>query len=189
MTAMTAIVIGMQTCAIEGCGRKVRSRGWCNAHYLRWYFHGDPNAKYNQRDEPPADRFATKLRPTATGCIEWTGTVTPKGYGLFYDGTKMVAAHRWAYQQTISPIPDGLQIDHLCRNRRCVNVAHLEVVTAKENQARSPFDPERRTHCPSGHEYTDANTYRRPGTNSRACRACHKRRNEVYQAKLRSGRR
>lgn len=72
-----------------------------------------------------------------TGCWEWDGTLSVEGYGVFRENYRQIKAHRWTYEQFVGPIPDGLTIDHLCRNRRCVNPAHLEPVTAGENARRS----------------------------------------------------
>jgi hypothetical protein len=157
-------------CAIEGCDRPVRSRGWCNRHYQRWYLHGDPEVIYSNKGKPPIVRFTEKYEVQQSGCWLWTGTTTRKGYGMFWPTAKATPAHRWSYEHFVGPIPEGLQLDHLCRVRNCVNPEHLEPVTAKENQIRSPFNPEARTHCPRDHEYTPDNTYVYQGR--RSCRAC-----------------
>ena len=85
----------------------------------------------------------------------------------------MVGAHRFAYELLIGPIPDGLQIDHLCRVPLCVNVAHLEPVTNRVNTVRGKAGLRQRTktHCPRGHAYDAANTRLYKG--GRYCRACH----------------
>lgn len=125
------------------------------------------------RREPPEPRFLRKVTKTDT-CWLWTGGNTGTGYGCFHDGERNRLVHRWAYEYYVGPIPMGLQIDHLCRVRNCVNPGHLEAVTPWENVMRSTSITAvnaRKTHCPSGHEYNDANTYRRKD-GARNCRIC-----------------
>jgi hypothetical protein len=171
-----------EVCAVVGCSLPERSRGWCNKHYQRWYNHGDPLAVRNNRGKSPLERFMEKVDRTGS-CWLWTGTISRKGYGMFWPTAKGTPAHRWSYEHYVGPIPDGLQIDHLCRVRHCVNPAHLEPVTSKENQVRSPFNPAARTHCPQGHPYDEENTYRHPD-NRRACRTCAAAARAAYQARL-----
>ena len=90
----------------------------------------------------------------------------------------MAGAHRVAYELLIGPIPAGLELDHLCRNRLCVNPAHLEPVTRQTNQHRGASVSGisvRATHCPEGHPYDADNTYVRPNGH-RVCRECARRR-------------
>ena len=116
---------------------------------------------------------------TACECVEWAGNISRTGYGrqwvLCGDGKRRLRyAHRVAWEAANGPIPDGLTIDHLCRNKACVNTAHLEVVTRSENLRRAAAVV---THCPRGHDYTAENTYVRhhpKGWTIRACRACHR---------------
>lgn len=129
------------------------------------------------------DRFWSKVDILPGSCWLWTAFTNHAGYGKFWlDGT-MVRAHRWAYESEVGPIPDGLEIDHLCRVRHCVNPTHLEPVTPTENRRRAA---ECITHCPQGHEYTEENTYRRPDKNGRECRQCHRVATRKYE---REGRR
>ena len=134
-----------------------------------------------------AARFATKyVANDATGCHEWTGKLNRYGYGLFSLDRKWVGAHRYAYELARGPIPDGLQIDHLCRNRACVNVAHMEAVTSAENTKRAvEFWPSvLQTHCKNGHEFTAENTYRPiPNSRRRHCRTCNRARSAAYKAR------
>lgn len=97
------------------------------------------------------------------------------GYGQIGVAGTVYAAHRYAYQELVGPIPDGLDLDHLCRNRACTNPDHLEPVTRKENINRSAKNGgaqnKVKTHCPYGHEYSGKNLYIHP-TGRRCCREC-----------------
>lgn len=102
-----------------------------------------------------------------TPCIDWAGRLNRQGYGrIGWD-----LAHRRAYEQSVGPVPDGMELDHLCRNARCVNPDHLEPVTREENMRRRS---EAQTHCKHGHEFTPENTYPRPKDGRRQCRACNR---------------
>ena len=98
------------------------------------------------------ERFFDKVMPVEDGCHLWTACVDPEGYGQFRSDTKVVRAHRFAYELAVGPIPDGLFIDHLCRVRSCVNPKHLEPVTHRENMRRAAGD-----YCKAGHKRTYAN--------------------------------
>jgi len=117
------------------------------------------------------------------GCWTWTGTKNG-GYGQFWDGFGRVYAHRWVYEFFVAPIPDGLTIDHLCRNRACVRPDHLDPVPMKVNVHRSDAVSVQFigiTHCKHGHEFTETNTIRVP--KGRKCRACANRRTAAYKAR------
>lgn len=115
------------------------------------------------------------------GCWRWKGAIVGGengGYGQFRVGDRRIVAHRVAYELLVGPIPEGLELDHLCRNRWCVNPAHLEPVTHLENMRRAPRwqDKNIKTHCIRGHEYTPENTYVNKKTGARRCRMCMLRR-------------
>lgn len=121
------------------------------------------------------DRFWSKVQPCPmTGCWIWVGATTSDGYGQIKHLRRQDSAHRLFFEALRGPIPDGLHIDHRCRVRCCVNPAHLEPVTPRENVLRGVGHVaalSRATHCKHGHEFNLQNTYVRP--QGRTCRACH----------------
>lgn len=123
------------------------------------------------------DRFWSKVQPCPmTGCWLFVGANDSDGYGSFkFD--RVERAHRGAYRRLVGEIPAGLQLDHLCRVRCCVNPAHLEAVTSRENTLRGdtlPATNARASQCPAGHPYDVVNTIRKRN-GGRNCRECTKR--------------
>lgn len=119
---------------------------------------------------PLIERFWQKVSAAPINgddCWEWIAGKS-LGYGRFAFGGSVSYAHRWSYERFVGPIPEGMEVDHLCGNRGCVNPMHLEAITGAENKRRAG---QRKTHCIHGHEYTAANTYRDP-PGGRRCRTC-----------------
>lgn len=117
-------------------------------------------------------------------CWLWTGHLDRYGYGQISVNNHREKVHRAAYEAFVGLIPDGLVIDHTCRVRRCVNPAHLEPVTHAENVRRGTPANSLKTHCPQGHAYDDANTYR--GAGRRDCRTCRREATRRFEARKRA---
>lgn len=136
----------------------------------------------------PMQRFMQSWMPvTESGCWIWMKKLNMDGYGTFGtgEGAETMPAHRWAYEQFVGPVPAELTMDHLCRVRCCVNPAHLEPVTPRENVLRGIGPAARRakqTHCLRGHELAGENLYLYKA--GRHCRTCMR----VYQERYRKGR-
>lgn len=184
-----------KTCSFVDCPRPTNAKGLCKAHRKRQLRWGDPAITYGHHPSE-TQRFWSKVnkrgpmppQSVAPGsCWEWMAAKTSGGYGQFWSKPALVVSHRYAYELLIGPIPEGLQLDHLCRNRACINPQHLEPVTQQVNILRgfSVATTNRlKTHCPHGHQYTSENTYIHPRNNGRICRACARRRSRaVYQRK------
>lgn len=137
------------------------------------------------RVHAPLERLLQeRIRVTETGCWEWLRSRTPEGYGRWVVDGRERKAHRVAYELYVGSIPDGLELDHVCRNCACCNPAHLEPVTHRENLLRgnSPSaQAARKTHCSNGHEFDDANT-RIGRSGRRECRACERERSRRKRA-------
>lgn len=131
-------------CTIDGCDSPVVGRGWCQKHYDRWAKHGDPTVtlrivgddltrfwSYVDRDGPVAP-FVEHLG----NCWLWTGLTDDKGYGHARVEGRNIGAHVWAWRLLVGPVPNGLELDHLCRVTGCVRVTHLEPVAKAENVRR-----------------------------------------------------
>lgn len=129
----------------------------------------------------PIKRFLPKVDASDyLGCWPWRGSIGTRGYGMFrlHSRGPVVRAHRFAYEALVGPIPAGMTLDHLCRNRACVNPAHLEPVSNRENILRGTnpaAQNARRTHCRMGHEFSAENTHITP-QGDRRCRACQRER-------------
>lgn len=141
---------------------------------------------YFKRRGPTLDRLLFLSLPvTETGCWIWLGPVNDDGYGTVKINRRTCSAHRVSYETFIGPIACGMEIDHLCRVRCCINPLHLHPVTHHENVLRGMAGKylSERTHCNRGHEFTAENTFIRDN-GARACRTCKRISKIKYREKL-----
>ena len=155
-----------------------------------WHRRGpaqEADAPMREEDYAPriVARFWKKVAGDGAECWEWTAS-RRNGYGQFgICAGRVIEAHRYAYEYLVGPIPEGLHIDHLCRNMGCVNPAHMEPVTLVENVMRGVGPGavnSRKTHCLHGHPFDDDNTYV-DGRGRRHCRICRTRRQAEFNAR------
>lgn len=126
------------------------------------------------------DRFWDKIQiDDLTGCWNWIAAIDRDGYGVFRETTNKHdscgRAHKFAYQHYVGVVPANKQLDHICRNRRCANPKHLEIVTLIQNVMRGESFSAvnaRKTHCIHGHPLSGDNLYVQPSTGYRYCREC-----------------
>lgn len=124
-------------CSVEGCDRPHSAKGYCALHYQRIRHNGTVD---RATPEYPGVQEAFRARvgePTETGCTEWIGGRSDRGYGMLAKGRKNVLAHRYAYEEAFGPIPDAMLVRHKCDNPPCVNPDHLELGTVKDNSRDS----------------------------------------------------
>jgi hypothetical protein len=135
-------------------------------------------------DDRLPERFWAKAEITPEGCWSWTGA-RDYGYGRFHWQGKLTRAHRHAYIMLVGPIPAELVPDHLCRNKACVNPAHLELVTPRQNVMRAPTITAAnawKTECHAGHPFDDENTII-SNRGKRICRECQRQQSARARAK------
>jgi len=172
-----------------GCGERTKLApysiprlAWVGGEPIR-YING-----HNARHRVPDPLYVPEDCGYETPCWIWQGSIGAGGYGKLWRKGKTLLAHRWIYEKDVGPIPEGLTLDHLCRQRDCVNPAHLEPVTTKENLRRGESPSARiarKTHCKRGHEFTTDNTYIGAG-GRRCCRSCMRAKSREYQRRKRA---
>lgn len=164
-----------------GCGRKTKIAAKTNTaqHQRKGY----PNRYIAGHHGPQHPDYLEEDRGHETPCWIWQGGLDRDGYGLagwLNAGRRSSRpAHGHYYEKLIGPIPDGLELDHLCRVRACVNPGHLEPVSHDENVRRGLAHRTIQTHCKRGHPFDDENTYRHPN-GRRICRTCRRAHLHAY---------
>ncbi len=163
----------LKTC--EQCGegfprpRKYSQRQWLAMRVCSW------GCYQGRRIEPVRERLARFSIPEPnSGCVLWLGD-TNKGYGVLWDGKKRLYAHRLAYEVAIGPIPDGLDVDHLCSTTACLNPEHLDPVTRSENSRRRWVRYRAKGICKNGHLRTEGNL-----TSNGRCLTCRRKAQRDY---------
>lgn len=129
------------------------------------------------------ERFWSKV-DAAGDCWLWTRARDSAGYGRFWSTERgnNVYAHRWAWEEMVGAVPAGMELDHLCRNKACVNPDHLEPVPGAVNRGRSPLSSAGRSHCRHGHELAGDNLKIDPA-GWRQCRACNLEKSRRHEAR------
>lgn len=166
----------MAKCEFGGCNGKPGGSRLCHSHYCQLRYKGvlSPIKKRRARGSPPVITYdeVPCEKPGLTGpCHRWDGYKIGYGYGRVSVGGKLTLVHRYVWERSNGPIPDDLEVDHVCSNKSCCNVDHLRLVThavnCRENVVRKRVP---RSACKNGHEYTPENTKVTPG--GRLCRTC-----------------
>ncbi len=180
---MSNIQSAVALCSFSDCDRKTRCKGLCDSH-CEQHRAGVPLLpikKVRKRGTPPViewDEVPCPRNDLEGPCrIFKNKYINDDGYGIVFANGKLTGVQRYVWEQANGPIPAGMLIDHQCRNRACVNVAHLRVVTNQinitENVVGHAWQLEAaKTHCPQGHPYDDANTAKING--KRCCRQCRR---------------
>lgn len=195
-------------CSIEGCEKPVYSGGLCVKHFRRLQAHDDPLVVTNIVGDDAA-RFASKYEVQPDGCWRWTSPPDEDNYGRFGADGVTYRAHVYAWIQENGPLPEGMTVDHECHNlaaarkectggvtcvhRLCVNPAHLIARSIGDNMRASATSVVSvnlaKTHCPEGHEFTEANTLwvrTKRGGWARVCLICKRAHDREWQRRKRT---
>ncbi len=184
----------MLLCRFPGCQNQAFAKALCRTHYAqqnRGVEMFEIHSRRRPAGSPKTDYFEQRcsewglLRGLFTPCRIFDGPTDTGGYGYVTIGHKSIGAHLYVWRRDVGPVPDGKEIDHVCRVRNCINTGHMRTVTHQINTTENVVGSKwmlnkAKTHCDHGHEFTVANTYiRKDGR--RTCRECQR----VAQAKYR----
>lgn len=172
-------------CIVDGCEKREIAKGLCPKHYRDMAVYGVLNPG---RKKDPFGTIEERLERNISyepnsGCWLWSGAISNRSYGsIFYEG-RMQKAHRVTWTLRNGPIPEGLELDHLCRTRSCCNPDHLEPVTREENLRRGEHKNGKQgvENCPLGHPYSPENTMIRKETGWRTCRTCARHKTRLWR--------
>lgn len=182
-----------KTCSFEGCGRQHHAYNLCKAHYFQRRTGAELHPIHSTQrpaGTPPRILYdeATCQNPNLIGpCHVFRGSKGHHGHCRVLVCGKLIYVHRYIWERDVGLIPEGMVIDHQCRNPACCNVNHLRVVTVKVNATENVVGCcwqllSARTHCPQGHPFDEENTFWR-ADGGRRCKACHKKWKESYNQK------
>lgn len=181
-------------CSFDGCENNRGYKNWCPAHYQQWKRGNGMTPLYQKqrkKGSPPVVRYVEELSSISGvvgPCHTFIGSVSSDGYCHVRVNGVQVKTHRYTYELKNGPIPEGLVIDHMCRNRKCCNADHLRAVTRYVNSTENVIGSASalcaaKTHCLNGHPFDEKNTVYKQG--SRQCRECIKVRAKNYRKKIR----
>lgn len=165
-------------CSMSDCNEPIRARGLCRKHWAKERYHGRlDNYQPIERRRLAIDTIHEYVEVGPADCWLWQLSKNDRGYGIGGYNSRGEHAHRLVYELFVGQIPDGLELDHLCRVRHCVNPDHLEVVTHVENMRRSPLlNP---THCRQGHRMITRDS-------QGGCTICARDRRRLYSRRRRA---
>lgn len=185
-----------KVCSFPGCGRQATRKSLCPTHYQQQKAGRQLVPIYSKCrpfGSPPIILFdeIECPNPALRGpCHIFKGGKNKGGYGQVCVMRRQTSVHRYVWERDVGPIPEGMQIDHQCRNRACCNIDHLRVVTPKMNATENivgniRLEQAKKTHCVNGHEFTIENTKIHSG-HFRKCRACDRIRRQNKKLKMES---